>query len=142
MYRTETERNYGSWHCGWDLQRVSQSTVGQPRCEASSLTGSSPKLVMTCTLSMAGSHPTSTVWDACCAPQLWVLRGLLEPCAQRDFLKGPLPREQHNANYSSSVRRWDLHVCGRAKGQTSAAAFSHNTRKLGGLPVERQGIKC
>lgn len=91
---------------------------------------------------VVSSHSTSTASDVFCAPSLWVLRGFFQPCAQRDFLKGPLPREQHNANYSSSARLWDLHDCGGAKGQTSATAFSHNTRKLGGLPVERQRIKC
>jgi len=36
----------------------------------------------------------------------------------------------------------DLHVCGRANGQASATAFSHNTMKLRGLPAESLGIKC
>lgn len=113
--------------------------AGQPKYEASSPTASSPKLLRT----LSDQLPPYKHCVGCVlSPFIVGAEGILPALCSKGLSERPTPREQHNANYSSSVRLWDFHDCGRAKIQTSATAFSHNTRKLGGLPVERQGIKC
>lgn len=95
---------------------------------------------------MAGSHSTSTVWGGrrvvlhpCAVPAVGILhavysKGTLWKAHSPESNIMPVPPP-----FSPACVFHDLHVCGRAKHLLTA--FSLNTRKLRGLPVERQGIK-
>lgn len=80
---------------------------------------------------MVITQPTSTVWDGG-DEVLHPLAGAAIEILHALHSKGALWKAHSPGSsiiaYSFSMWLHNLHVCGKAKGQTFAAAFSHNTR--------------